>query len=103
MGLFGDHEGILSLVKWMTDAKDTLRSHKEGELNGKRRFRTLIISIRVFLEFPTQDDTASKHSLKIMSASDELLMLVKNVVNSVEDWGGWASDEEVARYCEPKA
>jgi hypothetical protein len=99
LGFYGDHEGLLSLIKWMVEAKDGIASNVEGELNGKRKFRTLLVSLRVFLECPGLEHWASSRGVKMTPASDDLVALARNEIDTVREWGGWATDEEVDDYC----
>jgi len=100
LGFFGDHEGILSLVKWMVAARDELTAVVKEELNGKNRFRRLIVALRVYLECPERDYRFEKAQLKVLPASEDLVILVEDAVVGVEEWGGWATDGEVERYLE---
>jgi hypothetical protein len=100
LGLFGDYEGIFSLVKWMVSAKGDIQAVAEEELNGKIKFRKLIVGVRALLQSPGKDHRFSNVEWRheIEPASEELIMLVENEINGVPEWGGWASEEEVERY-----
>jgi hypothetical protein len=99
LGFYGDHEGLLSLVKWMVTAKEDIDIHLESELNGMVKLRTLLTSLRVFLESPQLEFWAARRGVKMVPASEELIALVREEVESVEKWGGWATTDEVEVYC----
>jgi hypothetical protein len=99
LGFYGDHEGLLSLVKWMVMAKEDVDIHLESELNGMFKLRTLLTSLRVFLECPQLEFRAARRGVKMVQASAELIALVKEEVESVGEWGGWPTDDEVEIYC----
>lgn len=83
LGSLRDYEGLLSLVQWMVEAKDELAEVIEEQRGGMRRMRLTLIAVRVFLE---------------QGASEEIVALVEQLVESVEEWGGWPVDEELELY-----
>lgn len=99
LGVFGDHEGILTLVKWMVDSAKSLDELAEASLNGSLRMRRLLVALRVFLECPSRDSMLVKRGIEMASASEDMIMLVTKAVESVEIWDGWATDDEVDQYC----
>lgn len=83
LGVLRDYEGLLSLVQWMVEAKDELVGVIEEQRGGFRRLRQALTAVRVFLE---------------QGAPDEILAMVQQLVDSVEEWGGWPVDEELEMY-----
>jgi len=67
----------------MVEAKDELAGVIEEQRGGMRRMRLTLIAVRVFLE---------------QGASEEIVALVEQLVESVEEWGGWPVDEELELY-----
>jgi hypothetical protein len=100
LALYGDFEGIYSLVKWMVSAKDDIQKVAEREVNGRRRFVRCIIGIGALLESPGRDHRLSNVERKdeIKGASEELKALVKQDIDSVPEWGGWPREDEVEAY-----
>jgi hypothetical protein len=99
LGFYGDHEGLLSLVKWMVTAKEEIALNIEGGLNESFKHRTLLVSLRVFLECPQLEFWAARRGLSLSPASEELVALARKEIESVEEWDGWPSDDEVEVYC----
>jgi hypothetical protein len=99
LGILGDYEGVLTLVKWMVDAAKDIDELAETTLNGHKRMRRVLVALRVFLEYPSRDYVLADREIEMQPASDEIIMLVKKAVESVGIWDGWPTDDEVDRYC----
>lgn len=99
LGLFNDFEGLYSLVKWMVGAKEDIAKVTARKLNGMDRLKKCIVAVRAMLESPGRDMVMVMVEEKdIEGASEELIALVKEQIESVPDWGGWPSDEMVMHY-----
>jgi hypothetical protein len=98
LGIYGDHEGILSLVKWMVQVEDELAVWVDAELNGQANFRKLLSSIAVMLGAP---ERYFKRRVGLKPADEDLIELVRREIESVEAWGGWPSGPEIDLYCAP--
>lgn len=99
LGLFGDFEGIYSLIKWMVSAKDDIAKETGRKLNGINRLKKCIVAVRALLESPGRDQRMLIVEEKdIEGASEELIALVKEQVETVPEWGGWPTDEMVEQY-----
>ena len=101
LGFLKDYEGIFWLVKWMVDHHVDLRHAMEESKGAKRHLRILLCAIRVFLERSWGHDFKVKLSDpdKLASrAPEELVMLVREHIESVPEWGGWPVDEEAEEY-----
>lgn len=99
LGIFGDHEGILSLAQWMRlHHEDVTRSAKE-ELGGQRRMRSVLVAMCLFLEHPSREPKLKGLVSGLEAADVDLIELVAREVDSVEEWGGWPSHREVEEYC----
>ncbi|KAF2427658.1 hypothetical protein EJ08DRAFT_615631 [Tothia fuscella] len=100
LGFYSDHEGILSLVRWMVHSKEEMGVWIDAEVNGQARFRKFLTGVRVMLECPNRavvvEGTAP---LALSPAADEILQLVRQEIEHVDGWGGWPGDEEMERYC----
>lgn len=99
LGLFGDHEGILSLAQWMRANHGELNKSAAEELGGSRRMRRVFVAMRLLLEQPNRDPALGMTTNAMPAADMELLELVAREVASVEEWGGWPSPREVEQYC----
>lgn len=123
LGWMADYDGLLIAVKWMVKYRYALQKHREYYRNGEVVMRRALIALRVFLErrwlekvlvginpgrerktdgaageLDTMQRTRQLQRLHI-SATDELINETRVLVDWVEDWGGWPTDQEVEEYC----
>ena len=99
LGLLGDHEGILSLAKWMRAYNEELNASASEEFGGQRRMRNALIAMRLFLERPSADPTLKYRSIYLLRADGDLVELVAREINAVREWRPWPSLKEVEAYC----
>jgi hypothetical protein len=95
LGLAGDFDGLLSLLQWMERFQPELQAAADERANGSRLMRRSLVAARVFLEnsWISGNDVSS-------GASQEVIAKAYNTVERMQQWGGWASDEEVKIYVE---
>ncbi|KAI7287676.1 hypothetical protein KC345_g361 [Hortaea werneckii] len=125
LGWRGDHQGLLLLVEWMVEHRSELAEQRARDRNGERLLRRAIIALRVFLERAWLLEQDSRSAKDIVPASQEgdasdpleprdarlknlrkleqeaptsLREEVIRLVEGVEEWHGWSSDNEVAAY-----
>lgn len=100
LALYGDFEGIYSLVRWMVRAKDEIANVAAREMNGTSKVKKCLLGIRALLEDPGRDHRIMRAEgyYEIQSASEELIALVRDEIESVPEWGGWPTDEQVELY-----
>ncbi len=115
-----DYEGLLETVRWMVKYSPELAVKRKRDRNGRVVMRRAITALRVFLERSWLPDErhmgsplsdSSNHRLNERSAllrsferletpADQgIIDAARQAVESVEDWDGWPSDEEVEMYC----
>ncbi|KAI9779612.1 MAG: hypothetical protein M1839_007277 [Geoglossum umbratile] len=94
LGLLQEHEELLALFHWMAKHSSELDVVANESNNGRRIRRRAVVAARVFLE-PSYWE---KVSCKPGKGDAHILEQVKMVVESMESWGGWPSDDEVAAY-----
>ena len=80
VGLVGDHAAIISLLRWMVKNHEELDAIASQGANGQRMLRQTVIAIKVFC-----------NGLDNAVAAQDL-------VEQVESWGGWPSEEEAEDY-----
>ncbi|KAI5361478.1 hypothetical protein Slin15195_G125930 [Septoria linicola] len=108
LGWLSRYQNLLELAEWMHEYRDELLERRKQDRNGDEMMRRAIIALRVFLErswLPQDRDTAvenesrSKHmKYFITPARRDLVDSVRKIVEQVEEWEGWPSDEEVQHY-----
>ncbi|KAF2177932.1 hypothetical protein K469DRAFT_676646 [Zopfia rhizophila CBS 207.26] len=85
LAILHDYEGIYSLSSWMTNLHVEVTARANAQHSGPISLRRTIIAIAASLERPEVGSGPEK----------ELVELVKKQVQSVEEWGGWPSTEEM--------
>ncbi|KAF2835897.1 hypothetical protein M501DRAFT_997599 [Patellaria atrata CBS 101060] len=93
LGFLHDYEGILSLVQWLTLHNDDLQKELQASHNGYKQLRRMLTAIRVFLErsWKHWDDRKD-------AASDDLVLLIREVIDRSKRWGGWPTEDDVEYY-----
>ncbi|KAF4205670.1 hypothetical protein CNMCM8927_005838 [Aspergillus lentulus] len=116
LGLAGDHDGLLKLLRWMSQNAATLKETADEHMNGDRMMRRTLVALRVFLEgysgkrprresdnlpsesmaegVPLSNDVTDSGA----SVSDSKLQEAHEIVAATPLWGSWPSDDEVWEY-----
>ncbi|KAF2166189.1 hypothetical protein M409DRAFT_23378 [Zasmidium cellare ATCC 36951] len=123
LGWLGDYKGLHATVRWMREYRSELLERSERDRRGEEMARRAVVALRVFLERswirdatlePDPNDAAqfeyAEHSTEAASllararspAEAEDIAAVREIVEDVEEWGGWPSDEEVQTYIDDK-
>lgn len=94
LGISGDHDGILHVLRWMNNHVAELRSSVDNTFNGRRMTRTSIVAVAAFLlrGWSPFGDGMGK------AASPEIVEEACGIIRDHADWGGWPTDEEVDVY-----
>lgn len=100
LGMYGDHEGIWSLVLWMAEHKTALSVMQDETFSGQRRLRTLLTAVRTFLECPEKDRRfkGEKVPHQLQPADEQLAGVVRTKIESIPEWGGWPTLEELTQF-----
>ena len=99
IGTMRDYDGILDLLRWMAYAAPELEVVSQELRNGSRLFRFALISARVYLERSWATVVAHDDMKHEEAAPQEAVDEARSIIERVEDWGGWPTDDEVAEYC----
>ncbi|EAW09722.1 uncharacterized protein ACLA_039370 [Aspergillus clavatus NRRL 1] len=121
LGLAGDRDGLLNLVRWMSHNAETLKETSDEHLNGDRMMRRTLIALRVFLEghgekllsgLSGEFSHGSSHegdeyapslesgsqAAETISFSDPYLQEAYELITATSSWGSWPSDDELWKY-----
>jgi len=109
LGLLRSWHALAELVQWMIVFRKEVLAATKMPRNGERALRKVIIAIRVFCERSWLLQDEDKVRLKSAgvdeggkvetAAPKKTINNVRRLVESVEEWGGWPSDDEVREYC----
>lgn len=108
LGTLRDWQGVVDMVRWMVKYEREITEGVDMPKNGPRILRKTLVAVRVYLEATWIDHDAmdrimldkiaetmkSKHA-----APQRTVDTARRLVDSVEAWGGWASDAEIEAYC----
>ncbi|RHZ63115.1 hypothetical protein CDV55_105774 [Aspergillus turcosus] len=97
LGLAGDHDGLLKLIRWMSQNAATLKETSDEHMNGDRMMRRTLVAVRVFLEGYKPSLSNNVSDLDV-SMSDSKLQEAYEIVAATPLWGSWPSDDEVWEY-----
>lgn len=105
LGLFRDFAGLEELVKWMVAFQVELAERRSLDRRGDIMMRKALTALRIFLEGRWDGDWGSSRPTRTYEevpsvAPSEQIDGIASLVDSVEDWGGWPSDDEVEMYIE---
>lgn len=92
MGIVGDDDGLLHLLRWMSQSADQLNELAEERLNGERMMRQTLVAIRLYLE-KLQPQSIKGDRI----ASDCKVQEAYDIVSRTLGWE-WPNDMEVEEY-----
>lgn len=81
LGLMEDWDELLNLLLWMAEHKAELDDSADEARNGRRMLRRCLVAVRVAVDGMAEVDEQAR-----------------NIVEGIQDWGGWATAEEVLAY-----
>ena len=106
LGLLQDWQRLENTVQWMVIHHEEIERAIEMPGNGPRMLRRTLIAIRVFLEraWLSRDKKTANgadYSLPLPKTAAPLQTTerIRVLIEKVEGWGGWPSDQEVYVYC----
>jgi hypothetical protein len=98
LGAIYDYEGLYSFTTWLTKHHVEVTERVTAQHGGMKLFRMTLIALRAAVE---GEKSASGADLA-GDAAGELAILIKVQIESVEEWGGWPSQEYVDFYREKR-
>lgn len=111
LGLAEDSDGLLNLLRWMSQHSSVLKQMSDEYSNGSIVMRRTIVAVRMFLEgywgrrplARTQyqsgfEDHVTPSESSMPTFSDPTVQEAYDIVSTTELWGPWPSDEEVWDY-----
>ncbi|KAF2738262.1 hypothetical protein EJ04DRAFT_550014 [Polyplosphaeria fusca] len=90
LGMLRDYEGLYSFISWACTNHAEITKRVLQEHNGPITWRKTLIALRASFDGGLAYDSKR--------APDDLNELAKNLVQGVEEWGGWPSETEVELY-----
>ncbi|KAL4897100.1 hypothetical protein BDV59DRAFT_169799 [Aspergillus ambiguus] len=109
LGLAEDYDGLLSLLRWMSQYAGSLKEASDERMNGERIMRRTLVAVRAFLEGCWSQPASQRSEVRYLSTtpgetSDETAFTDPNlqeaydIITATGVWGPWPSDEEVQEY-----
>lgn len=99
LGLAYDTDGLLSLLRWMSESATTLKEASDEYLNGERMMRRTLIAIRVFIEGPPWGKLALEpDDSGELEFSNTAVQEAYGIISATSLWGSWPSNDEVWDY-----
>ncbi|MCJ1294315.1 hypothetical protein MMC34_005873 [Xylographa carneopallida] len=102
LGLSRDYDGLHALILWMAHYAPELKAVADELRNGSDLMRRCLIATRAFMDgswfnLVTADQEQPEGLQEQVSDND--IEKVCRVIEAIESWGGWPTDEEVESYC----
>ena len=119
-GWLSRYQSLAELTQFMREYRAELLERRRQDRNGDGMMRRAIIALRVFLErswlprpepgvdYGVMNDGSAnadtRRRLKALRdpANEDRIKAIRAIVEEVEEWGGWPSDEEVEQYAADK-
>jgi len=101
-----DFDGLEELLRWMHQYHNELAERRAEDHNGAVVMRRALTALRVFIEGAWEENPSSANSEGRDSSSEsrgaprQQIEEMARLVDEIEDWGGWPSDDEVEVYLE---
>lgn len=103
LGFVRDYDAMLALLRWMQVYAPEVQAVADESRNGQRLLRRTLIATRVFLErswnFGSEHDQDNGPQSLIDSAPEQVIRDVAEIIEGMDGWGGWPTDDEVEAYC----
>ncbi|KAI9874125.1 MAG: hypothetical protein M1830_010173 [Pleopsidium flavum] len=104
LGIVQDYDALLALLRWMVEFVPELEAVADEARNGRRLLRRSLVAIRVFLErswisVSGKHNEDNSHLEPLDAAPENVIQQVYDIIEGVEGWGGWPTDDEVVTYC----
>ncbi|KAF1920480.1 hypothetical protein BDU57DRAFT_544176 [Ampelomyces quisqualis] len=93
LGTLRDYEGLYSFSVWLTNHHSDVDARSKAQYSGRKLLFRTLVALRAAMTGRLQGGTREGNR-----APDELVQLVKDQIESVEEWGGWPSQEYVDLY-----
>ncbi|CAG5148447.1 uncharacterized protein ALTATR162_LOCUS2201 [Alternaria atra] len=94
LGILRDYEGLYSFTTWLTKHHAEVTARTEAQRSGRSvLFRTLV-ALRLAVDGGGSESGNDYTS----GAPEDIALLIKTQIESVEQWGGWPAQEYVDMY-----
>ena len=101
LGRSEDFQSLVSLLRWMRTHRAEIKEMSEQMTNGARMMRLCLTAVRYYMIDPRSLRSRDGDPAKVRDypqAHAELLQEAFEIVESVEEWGGWPDCDEAATY-----
>lgn len=98
LGVIEDKRAILNLLRWMSMYNREIEAKTTELANGPRQFRKVLIAVRIVMESDSVPFLSSSDVTPLADIKSNHVINAKEIVEGVDTWGGWPTDEEVEEY-----
>ncbi|KAF2214341.1 hypothetical protein CERZMDRAFT_3411, partial [Cercospora zeae-maydis SCOH1-5] len=96
IGWLGRYDDALHLATWMNNYREELLERKKQDRGGDAMMRRTIVAMRV--TFHADNEREREIRSFVTPAKPQLIESVKTLIEEVEEWEGWPTDQEVEVY-----
>jgi hypothetical protein len=96
LGLAGDYDGLLSLLKWMSQAEDSLTLGMDGSVGEGVRLRAVVVAVRTLLETGLSPERAAQDG----TYADARIQAAYDIVQQSKLLSPWPEAEEMDLYAD---
>ncbi|USP73315.1 hypothetical protein yc1106_00589 [Curvularia clavata] len=94
LGILGDFEGLYSFTTWLTKHRSEVNVRAQAQRGGMDvLFRTLVA-----LRLATSGGGLSMGTKHSTNAPEDIALLIRKQIESIEEWGGWPTEDHVKMY-----
>jgi len=97
LGALQDWQGLFNTIDFMVKYQAEIVAAVDMPGNGERLLRRTIVAIAVYLERSWVKGEVVRADQQ--AAPKKTITKIRKMVETVEAWGGWPSERELAEYC----
>jgi hypothetical protein len=93
LGILRDYEGLYSFAIWLTKNCVEVTARSEAQHSGNKLLLKTLVALRAAVTGYLENGKDQEHR-----ASEDIVQLISSQIGTVEQWGGWPTQEHVDLY-----
>jgi hypothetical protein len=93
LGTLQDYEGLYSFSTWLTKHHAEVSARCKAQNSGKKLLFKTLVALRAGVTGYAREGRNQQER-----ASDDIIELIKSQIESIAEWGGWPTQEDVDMY-----